>query len=106
MSSIKTQSPIQSNDNTLIVFNDVEDLTHIAKAISSPTRRKILKFLKNDKLDVSRIAKKMGQTEANISAQIKILEKAQLIGSEYKSGNHGIRKVCYLTVNKIEINLA
>ena len=44
------------------------------RALSSKTRWKILKNLKH-RLDVCQTAKKLKQTEANISAQIKILEK-------------------------------
>jgi predicted transcriptional regulator len=41
-------------------------------------------------------------TEANISAQIKKLEKAGLIECEYSSGAHGVRKISkskYSTLN-------
>ncbi len=75
----------------------------LMKALSSETRLKILKILKN-KLDVCQTAKQLGQTEANVSAQIKILEKANLISPKYEAGRHGVKKICEPTVERIIIN--
>ena len=82
-----------------------EDISKVAKALKSTTRWEILKLLKENKMDVSRIAVALNQTEANISAQIKILERAGLIKSHYEPGEHGVRKVCTLTVNRIVIKI-
>ncbi|MHA1917569.1 MAG: ArsR/SmtB family transcription factor [Candidatus Ranarchaeia archaeon] len=71
-----------------------KDAPKVAKALASQTRWNILKILTQEKLDVSRIAKRLNQTEANISAQVKILENANLITSNYEPGLHGVRKVC------------
>jgi predicted transcriptional regulator len=83
----------------LVVKND--DVSKVTKAISSKTRWQILKLLKEDALDVSRIAEKLEQTEANISAQIKIMEDAGLIETHYEPGVHGVRKVCRPAVARI-----
>ncbi|MHA1514899.1 MAG: ArsR family transcriptional regulator [Candidatus Heimdallarchaeaceae archaeon] len=40
----------------------------LAKALSSPTRFNIVKLLLDKEMDISSIAKKMKQTEANTSA--------------------------------------
>ncbi len=77
----------------------------IAKALSSETRWQILKLLREKDLDVSQIAESLGQTEANISAQIKILEKANLITSNYEPGVHGVKKVCSPAVEKLIIKI-
>ena len=77
----------------------------IAKALASATRWKILKLLRVQKLDVSQIAEKLGQTEANISAQVKILEKANLIKSNYEPGAHGVKKVCMPSIEKLIIKI-
>ncbi len=82
-----------------------EDIAKVSKAIGSTTRWEILKILKERKMDVSRIAEMLKQTEANISAQIKILERAGLVRSTYEPGEHGVRKVCELTVNRIIIEI-
>lgn len=74
------------------------------KALSSKTRWKILKNLKH-RLDVCQTAKKLKQTEANISAQIKILEKANLVTPKYEAGRHGVRKFCDLNCNQLIITI-
>ena len=82
------------------------EVTRVFKALASETRWKILKLLTNgNNLDVSRIAEALKQTEANISAQIKILEKAGLIVSHYEPGEHGVRKVCEPSCEKLIIKL-
>lgn len=90
-------------DNDLIVNDDT--VVKVAKALASETRWAILKLLQKKQMDVSRIAKELKQTEANISAQIKILEDAGLIRSHYEPGDHGVRKVCETAVDKIIIEL-
>jgi predicted transcriptional regulator len=82
-----------------------DEVAKIAKALASETRLQLLKLLSEKNMDVSRIAAKLNQTEANISAQIKILEKAGLLKSHYEPGEHGVRKVCETAAEKIIINL-
>ena len=88
-----------------ITINSDEQIEQIVKALSSRTRRNILRQiqLEIDGLDVSKIASKLGMTEANISAQIKKLEKAGLIVCDYSSGQHGIRKISKLKYQKLTI---
>ncbi|MFX1450238.1 MAG: ArsR/SmtB family transcription factor [Promethearchaeota archaeon] len=82
------------------------EVTKVFKALASATRWKILKLLTNgNNLDVSRIAETLKQTEANISAQIKILEKAGLVNSHYEPGEHGVRKVCEPACEKLIIKI-
>ncbi|MFX1449278.1 MAG: ArsR/SmtB family transcription factor [Promethearchaeota archaeon] len=82
------------------------EVSSIFKALSSKTRWKILKLLKKDKkLDISRIAEALNQTEANISAQVKILEKAGLIMSHYEPGERGVRKICEPACEKLIIQI-
>lgn len=88
-----------------LVVSD-SNITEIAKALASETRWKILKLLKVQTLDVSQIAEKLEQTEANISAQIKILEKVNLIYSNYEPGAHGVKKVCAPAVTKLIIKIS
>lgn len=88
-----------------VKINTDEQIEQIVKALSSQTRRNILKQIQTeiDGLDVSKIASKLGMTEANISAQIKKLEKAGLIKCDYSSGQHGIRKISKLKYQKLTI---
>lgn len=88
-----------------VKINSDEQIEQIVKALSSQTRRNILKQIQTEieGLDVSKIASKLGMTEANISAQIKKLEKAGLIKCDYSSGQHGIRKISTLKYQKLTI---
>ncbi|MHA1222792.1 MAG: ArsR/SmtB family transcription factor [Candidatus Heimdallarchaeaceae archaeon] len=83
----------------------MDEIVTLAKALSSGTRYNIVKLLLDKEMDISSIAKKMKQTEANTSAQIKYLEKAGVLESRYEPGAHGVRKVCKTKVNKIILNI-
>ncbi|MFX1491995.1 MAG: ArsR/SmtB family transcription factor [Promethearchaeota archaeon] len=78
-----------------------EKVLKVAKALSSDTRLAIISLLINKSMDVSRIAEALKQTEANISAQVKLLEQAGLIKSHYEPGEHGVRKVCEPAVKNV-----
>jgi len=82
-----------------------DQIKDLAKALASGTRQQILAFLKEEPLDVSTLAQKLNQTEANVSAQVQILQKAGLVTSTYRPGNHGVRKVCEPAIDVIEIVL-
>ena len=84
---------------------DDDDITKTAYALSSETRLKIIRLLKKQKMTITEIATKLDQTEANASAQVKILEQAGIITAEYASGIHGLRKVCSIAVERLEIIL-
>lgn len=86
---------------------DVSDerITIVAKALSSKTRIEILKLTSEKDIDVSRIAALLNQTEANISAQIKILEQAGLLISRYEPGMHGVRKICSTKIDTVIFKL-
>ncbi len=86
-------------------ISEKEDIMALAKALSSDTRFKITKLLKDQEIDVSTIAIKLGQTEANASAQIKYLEKAKILKCRYEPGAHGVRKVCKTDVKQIVIKI-
>lgn len=86
-------------------LNDEKQIIGLAKALSSPTRYNIVKLLLDKEMDISSIAKRMKQTEANTSAQIKYLEKAGVLDSRYEPGAHGVRKVCKTKVRKIILNV-
>ncbi len=81
------------------------EIAQLSKALASKTRQQILALLKEEPMDVSTLATKLEQTEANVSAQVQILQKAGLVTSTYKPGNHGVRKVCEPAVDVIEIVL-
>ena len=92
-------------NHNLSVINSDKQLENVVKALSSETRRLILKRIQTSKegLDVSDIASILGMTEANISAQIKKLQEADLIYCEYCSGQHGVRKISKLKFEQLVI---
>lgn len=92
------------------MINEIEvdgskNIQKIGKALSSQTRIGILYLTMEKEQDISRIAETLGQTEANISAQVKILEKAGLMNSHYEPGKNGIRKVCKPATKKLIIQI-
>jgi len=91
------------SEETLTVPED--KINKVAKALSSKTRIKILKMTSEKDIDVSRIAGILNQTEANISAQIKILEEAGLLISRYEPGMHGVRKICSTKIDTVIFKL-
>lgn len=85
------------------VIDSDKKIELIVKALSSKTRRQILAQIQHQPLDVSNIAANLDMTEANISAQIKMLQKAGLITCDYRSGQHGVRKLSSLKYNQLTI---
>jgi len=89
---------------TLEISND-DEILRIGRAISSGTRLKILRLLLQGEKDVTRVARHLGGTEANASAQIKILHEAGLLEPRYEPGQHGLRKISRTKVKRIIIDL-
>jgi predicted transcriptional regulator len=92
-------------NHNLIANGSDKQIEKVAKALSSATRRLILHRIQSSKegLDVSDIAAILEMTEANISAQIKKLQEADLIYCEYCSGQHGVRKISKLKFEQLVI---
>lgn len=93
---------LKNKDHSITIESDSQ-IEDIVKALSSKTRRRILRKIQIEPLDVSNIAAHLQMTEANISAQIKKLEKAGLVNCEYSSGQHGVRKISTLKYDKLLI---
>ncbi|MHA1587397.1 MAG: ArsR/SmtB family transcription factor [Candidatus Thorarchaeota archaeon] len=89
---------------SLEISND-DAILRIGRALSSGTRLKILKLLLQGEKDVTRVARHLGGTEANASAQIKILQEADLLGCRYEPGQHGLRKISRTKIKRIVIDL-
>ncbi|MHA1897962.1 MAG: ArsR/SmtB family transcription factor [Promethearchaeota archaeon] len=103
---VKDKIPeIEPQGLRVLKVSNLEDIAKISKVLKSPTRQKLLKILKEEPMEVSKLARKLNQTEANISAQIQNLQKVGLIKSRYEPGGHGVRKVCEVVVDKIIISL-
>ncbi|MHA1802908.1 MAG: ArsR/SmtB family transcription factor [Promethearchaeota archaeon] len=89
------------NENESQIVTSDEEIELTIKALSSKTRRQILSMIQHQPSDVSNIASALNMTEANISAQIKMLERAGLITCDYSSGNHGVRKISVLKFKRL-----
>jgi predicted transcriptional regulator len=85
--------------------NDEDAVLHVGRALSSATRLKILRLLSDSEKDVTRVARHLGGTEANASAQIKILFEAGLLECRYEPGQHGLKKISRTKVKRIIIDL-
>lgn len=81
----------------------MNELIEIAKALSSETRWRILNLTHDKPLMIAEIAVLLGQTEANVSAQVKILEKVSLIHASYEPGKNGVRKMVQAAVSRVII---
>ncbi len=86
-------------------ISDDDAILRIGRALSSKTRLNILKHLLKGEKDVTRVAKHLGGTEANASAQIKILFEADLLECRYEPGQHGLKKISKTKVKRIIIDL-
>jgi predicted transcriptional regulator len=89
---------------TLEINND-EEILRIGRALSSGTRLKILRLLLSGEQDVTQVARHLGGTEANASAQIKILSEAGLLECRYEPGQHGLKKNSRTKIKRIVIDL-
>lgn len=89
----------------IITITELKKIANLGHVFSSETRVKILEVLHKNPMIIVDIAKAVNKTEANISAQISLLEKAGLIECKYKSIKQGVSKICVRTVDKIIIQL-
>ena len=99
------QDTIVESDGSRTMLASGKNVEGIASALKSETRREIIKILRKEPLDVSRLAQKLSQTEANISAQIQLLQKVGIVKSRYEPGGHGVRKICEVNLDRIIIEL-
>lgn len=104
LSNLATLSGVLQLSETLHANNE-DTILRIGSALSSKTRLTILKLLLNGEEDVTRVAKHLNGTEANASAQIKILSEAGLLECRYEPGLHGLKKISKTKTRRIIIEL-
>ncbi len=95
------------NEELHLDDKNVDQLIAVSRAIGSPSRYDIIKIIvANEKgIDVSAIAREIGQTEANVSSHIKQMQKADLLDIKYEPGTRGVRKVVKFRFKKLVFNL-
>lgn len=91
---------IYARNGTLFVIGP-RHMAKVAKVLASETRTKILEVLAEGTTDLDSLAKQIGQSKANISSQIRLLESIGAVKASYVPGNRGIKKVLELNVDKI-----
>ncbi len=80
-------------------------LSQIATALSSPLRTSILKLLSERSMSVNEIAFRLNVSKSTASVNLKILEEAGFVMSEYQAGRHGSMKLCSIVNETLRINL-
>ena len=80
-----------------------EQITKIAKALSSPIRLNILNLLKNTALSLQEIANILNIPVSSTALHIKILEEAKLIVTESQPGVHGSMRVCICSMQSFHL---
>ncbi len=86
-------------------LKDTENVSRLAKALSSQTRLDILRLLLHSSMSMTELSKKLYVSMSSISMHTGILEKADLITITPKPGLHGAKKLCGIKAEKICIDL-
>ena len=76
------------------VSKDRENAFKVLKSLASKVRLDILDLLKDKKLNVSDITKKLAIPQSTVSTNLKFLEEAGLVKVEIASGKKGAQKLC------------
>ncbi|GCE30749.1 transcriptional regulator [Dictyobacter alpinus] len=77
----------------------------LLKALSSETRLAILAYLGERTVNVNEIALALQIAPSSATTHIKILEKADLIRTEFIPATHGLQKLCARTYDDVHIRL-
>lgn len=86
-------------------FEEKSKVALIGKALSSEDRIKILEFLDDGHLTVNEIAEKLSIPVSTSAVHVKVLEEANFITTRLEPGVRGSKKVCYKSVDGIELDL-
>ncbi|ADQ13610.1 ArsR/SmtB family transcription factor [Halanaerobium hydrogeniformans] len=89
----------------ILELKDEEQIIDVFKALGSEPRMKIIEVLQNEDMNLNQISQYIDMPASSVTVNIKKLEEAGLIETEYKPGNHGSQKICSLNYDKILINL-
>ena len=90
----KQQSSSSTNIN--IKSFECEDITTVAKALSSPVRLQILQLLARRDANIGQLTAELGLSQSNTTQQIAQLEAAGLVSCRREAGSKGQQKICRL----------
>ncbi|MCL2031030.1 MAG: helix-turn-helix domain-containing protein [Oscillospiraceae bacterium] len=87
-------------------INNAEETLTFCRAISSPARLFIVRYLmQNRSANLNELAEALGVTNGAVTAHIKALQAAKIIDTVNTSGRRGIQKNCRLREHRFLINL-
>jgi len=81
------------------------ELERVLKALASPNRLRILRYLWNKVSTVSDIAINLDLPASTVGLHVETLEEAGLIRTELEPASRGLQKVCTRMYDKVEVNL-
>lgn len=89
----------------LEVKNDDKTI-EVIKALASEPRMEILELLNNHEMNLNEISEKLDMPAPSVTVNIKKLEQAGLIETDYQPGNRGSQKLCRRSYDSILIRFA
>src|SRR5690554_3705024 len=88
--------------NFLVV--DPEESMHVLKGLASPVRIRILKLLhEQGSQNINEIARILELPQSTVSANVSILEEADLIRSDIVKARKGNQKICHSNFDEVVI---
>ena len=87
-------------------IENIDLLKSVCHALSTELRLNIIKLLQAEKLSCLELSKQLGYPLSTISANVKILEAAQLILTETIPAKNGYQKICSIVYSDIHIYFA
>lgn len=86
-------------------FSDKEQISKVAKALSSGVRLDILEILKEKPQNISELSERTGIPISSTALHIKVLEEAGLVITQSMPGLRGSQRVCGLKINQVTMTL-
>ena len=86
-------------------FSEKEQISKVAKALSSSVRLEILDILREKPLNISEISEKMGIPISSTALHIRVLEDSGIVITQSMPGLRGSQRVCGLKINQVTMTL-
>lgn len=86
-------------------FSDKEQISKVAKALSSQVRLDILEHLREKPLNISEISERVGIPISSTALHIKVLEESGIVITQSMPGLRGSQRVCGLKVDQVTMTL-
>lgn len=87
--------------NYFYCLENIEEMSEMAKALSSPVRLEILKLLVKQSMTMSELSQELLVSLSSVSMHTKILLEVGLITVKPKPGMHGAQKVCGIRADQV-----